>query len=107
MAGLSAESRFQLAYVAALELATAAVLAAGYRVKARLGHHQLTFLAAGVALGAEAAEVIPYFDRCRRKRNVVAYDGDEVGEDVAVELVQRVMAFKTLVDAWLRRERGM
>lgn len=73
-------------------------------MKARLGHHQLTFLAAGVALGSKAAEVIPYFDRCRRKRNVVAYDGDEVGEDVADELVHRVEAFQALVEVWLERD---
>ncbi len=70
--GLSPEGRFQLAYTAALDLATLAVLASGYRVKSRGGHHQLIFEAAGVALGKEGSELNRYLDLCRRKRNVIS-----------------------------------
>jgi hypothetical protein len=56
--GISPEGRFQLAYTAALGLATLAVLASGYRIRSRVGHHQMTFEAAGVALGKEASVLI-------------------------------------------------
>jgi hypothetical protein len=101
--GLSPEGRFQLAYAAALDLATATVLASGHRIKARIGHHQLTFEAAGVALGKAAADIIDYLDICRRRRNVVSYAGDEVGEDFANELLKETSRFAELVDEWLEQ----
>ena len=101
--GLSAEGRFQLAYGAALDLAAAAVLASGHRVKSRVGHHQLTFEAAGIALGGEAAGLFSYFDLCRRKRNVISYEGDEISGDQATELFTEVTRFAASVDAWLKQ----
>src|SRR6266550_5031586 len=60
--GLSPEGRFQLAYAAALDLAMLTILASGYRIKSRVGHHQLTFEAAGVALGKEASGLVKYLE---------------------------------------------
>lgn len=102
--GLSPEGRFQLAYVAALDLATIAVRASGYRIKSRLGHHQLTFEAAGVALGESSRETIDYFDLCRRRRNVISYDGDEVSQALADELLAESVRFAETIDRWLRTE---
>lgn len=103
MAGLSSEGRFQLAYSAALDLATVAVLAFGYRVKTRIGHHELTFEAAGLAVGKEAGAAVHYFDVCRRRRNDIAYEGSEIGEEFANELLQETSHFLVLVEGWLRR----
>jgi len=105
--GLSSEGRFQLAYGAALDLATTAVLASGHRVRSRVGHHQLTFEAAGVVLGVEAAGFVGYFEVCRRKRNVISYEGDEIGGDQADELLREVTRFAGFVDAWLKEHHPM
>jgi hypothetical protein len=103
LAGLSPEGRFQLAYDAALALATLAVLASGHRVKSRVGHHQVTIEAAGVALGKESVDLIRYLDVCRRTRNVISYEGDEVSEEQANELLREATRFAGLVDAWLAK----
>jgi len=102
--GSRPESRFQLAYGAALGWATIAVHAAGYRLQARPGHHQLTFQAAGVALGSPAREHVRFFDLCRRQRNVISYDGSEVSSAQAEELLEEAASFATLVTGWLERE---
>lgn len=82
-------------------MATVAVLAAGYRVRARVGHHQLVFEAAGVALGPESDTLLSYLDLCRRRRNSVSYEGDEVGEEQAHELLREAGRLAGLVEAWL------
>ncbi len=102
--GLSPEGRFRLAYDAALALATLAALATGYRVKSRVGRHQITFESASAALGRDAAPLIRYLDLCRRKRNVISYEGEEIGEDQANELLKEVARFGALADAWLTNQ---
>jgi hypothetical protein len=79
------------------------VLASGHRVKSRVGHHQITIEAAGVALGKEASSLIRYLDLCRRKRNVISYEGDEIGEEQANELLKEATRFAGLIDAWLAK----
>jgi hypothetical protein len=103
LAGLSPEGRFRFAYDAGLGLATLAVLASGHRVKSRVGHHQLTIEAAGIALGREAAALIRYLDLCRRTRNVISYEGDEIGQEQANELLREATRFAGVVDAWLAK----
>jgi hypothetical protein len=103
VAGLSSEGRFQFAYNAALDLATITILATGHRVKTRVGHHQLTFEAAGVALGKEAGTILGYFDLARRRRNIISYEGDEVSESSSAELLTQASRFATLVEEWLKR----
>ncbi len=103
LAGLSPEGRFQLAYDAALALATVVVLASGHRVKSRVGHHQITFEVAGIALGKDASSLVGYLDLCRRTRNVISYEGDEIGEDQAHELLREAKRFSVLVAAWLAK----
>lgn len=102
--GLSPEGRFQLAYGAALDLATIAVRASGFRIKSRVGHHQLTFEAAGTALGDSCRDTLDYFDLCRRRRNVISYDGDEVSQALADELLAETIRFAEMIDRWLQAE---
>ena len=93
---LSADRRFAIAYNAALNLASYVIRKDGYRVAAKVGHHRVTFLIAGEALGESAKNYLDYFDLCRRKRNKVDYDlaGVATDKDVA-ELIRQVMEFKT------------
>ncbi len=96
VASLSADRRFAIAYNAALNLANYVVRKNGYRVAAKIGHHRITFLVAGEALGRAARDHLDYFDLCRRKRNKVDYDlaGVATDKDVA-DLIRQVMEFKT------------
>jgi hypothetical protein len=103
VAGLSPEGRFQLAYGAALDLAAVAVLTSGHRVSTRAGHHQLTFEAAGLSLGKGADSLVRYLEICRRRRNVISYEGDEIGQEVANELLRETTRFSELAHMWLKR----
>ena len=82
------------------------MLASGHRVKSRIGHHQITIEAAGLALGRDAAGFIRYFDFCRRKRNVISYEGDEIGPEQANELLREAKRFSAVVDVWLAKHHG-
>jgi len=80
-----------------------AVACSGYRVSARAGHHAVTFEAAHLAIGAEAATLADYFDVCRRKRNVIDYMNSSVAtETEARELLHRAEEFRKLVETWIR-----
>src|SRR6266478_3567876 len=70
--GLSADSRFIMAYDAARTLSLMIVRASGYRPRTVGGHYN-TFLALEAADSAFAA-LSAYFDGCRIKRNASEYD---------------------------------
>ena len=96
MRGLSPEASFQLAYTGVLALATAAIRAAGYRLRAGEGHHRRTFEAALIALGPEAGDLLDFFDVCRRKRNVISYEGSEASEGEAADMLSRAGEFEPM-----------
>ena len=48
---------------------------------ARARHHAITFEAAHLALGPNAAALADYFDACRRKRSVIDYDNSSVATE--------------------------
>ncbi len=99
--GLSADTRFTLAYNGALLLAKTVIACAGYRVKGQ-GAHYTTFAALDPAMGSKAAALASYFNRCRRKRNTLTYDeADVVTDTEATELLKKVKEFETLVKEWI------
>jgi hypothetical protein len=101
---LSADRRFATAYNAALQLAKAVIACEGYRVVG-IGHHQVTFDALEIAMGASISPLAAYFDTCRRKRNQVDYDfANAASETEADELIEKTDEFKTLVQEWLREK---
>ena len=66
-------------------------------------HHAVTFDAAHLAIGSEAASLADYFDACRRKRNVIDYDNSSVAtETEAAELLGKAAEFRGLVETWIR-----
>jgi len=68
-----ADRRIASAYnAAALEAAKTAIACAGYRL-AGAGHHRISFDVVKLANGKAADPFSDYFDRCRRKRNVIDY----------------------------------
>jgi hypothetical protein len=97
--GLSDDRRFATAYNAVLQLATMAIACAGYRVSAKQGHHENTFVALELALGQPAAKFAKYFNTCRKKRNTVDYNlADVVTETELKELLEKAHEFKDFID---------
>ncbi len=104
VAALSEDRRFATAYNAVLQLATMAVACAGYRVSAKQGHHQNTFMALRLALGKPVAKIADYFDTCRRKRNAVDYNfASVVTETELQELLEQTDKFRELVENWIAK----
>lgn len=98
---LSADRRFATTYNAALQLARMAIACAGYRVSAS-AHHQASFEAVEIAMGASATPFAVYFDTCRRRRSVVDYDMSGVVSDTEVaEIIEQAHGFRSLVEGWI------
>jgi hypothetical protein len=103
IAALSADRRFATAYNAALLTAHMAIACAGYRVVAKTGHHKVAFDSIALALGAGASKYADYFERCRRKRNVIDYTRSHVATDSeAAEIIQQATEFHGFVEAWIK-----
>jgi uncharacterized protein (UPF0332 family) len=100
--GLSSDRRFATAYNAALQAAKMAIACAGYRVTTGTGHHRTSLETAELALGPTARLYTEYFDRCRRKRNVIDYDNAHIAtETEAQEILLKAKDFVRLVERWI------
>ncbi len=103
LVGVSSDRRFATAYNAALQAAKMAIACAGYRV-AGAGHHRISFAAVQLAVGKAAGPYSDYFDRCRRKRNVIDYDDVFVAtETEAKEIVAKATEFIEIVEQWIAK----
>jgi uncharacterized protein (UPF0332 family) len=101
--GVSADRRFATAYNAALQAARMAIACAGYRVVGA-GHHRISFEILKLAVGKAAAPYSDYFDRCRRKRNVIDYDDAFVAtETEATEIVTKANEFIAVLEQWIAK----
>ena len=92
--GLSPDWRLNIAYNAALQAATAALAASGYRA-AREAHHYRVIQSLAYTIGADR-KLITQFDRFRKKRNIDEYDQE------AGEMVVLAKTLRDDVDTWLR-----
>ena len=102
VAAVSADRRFATAYNAALLTAHMVIACAGYRVTAKTGHHKILFDSIKFALGAGADKYADYFERCRRKRNVIDYTRSHVAtETEAQEILEKAIEFHGFVEAWI------
>ena len=103
LGGVSADRRFATAYNAALQTAKMAIACAGYRVVAA-GHHRISFEIVKLAIGQVADLYSDYFDRCRRKRNVIDYDDAFVATDTETqEIVAKAKEFANVVEQWIAK----
>ncbi len=100
--GLSADTRFVLAYDAARTLSLIVVRSEGYRPRSVGGHYN-TFLALEAADAAFAARSA-YFDGCRMKRNDCEYDfaGGVTDTDAAGPLAA-AQQFAAEAEAWVKK----
>jgi uncharacterized protein (UPF0332 family) len=80
-----------------------AIVCAGYRVTGA-GHHRISFDVVKLAIGKTAGPYSDYFDRCRRKRNVIDYDDVFVAtETEAKEIVAKAKEFIEIVEQWIAK----
>ena len=106
MDNLHLDTRFSLAYNAALQLATAALRLHGIRIR-KTGFHQQTLAELRTRLPTAMQGFADFFDRARRKRNAASYDRvNVVSEGEVDDLIDQVGTFRAWVDAEVRRRRG-
>jgi len=102
VAGLSEDWQFNIAYNAALQAATAALAAAGFRA-AREQHHFRTIQSLALTIGWPEPK-IDQFDRFRKKRNIIGYEtAGVVSEQEALEMHKLAETLREDVLAWLRK----
>lgn len=103
--GLSPDRAFATAYNSVLQLSKLTIACAGYRISStKAGHHQTTFEAVRLVLGARSHKLTDYFETCRRKRNFIDYDFANVASETqAKELIQKAQEFKTMVEGWIAK----
>jgi len=103
--GLSADWRMNIAYNAALQAATAALAAAGYR-PSRDAHHYRVIQSLRETIGADAA-VVATFDAFRKKRNISGYERIGLVSDADAGAMRALaVALRGDVMAWLKRYHG-
>jgi hypothetical protein len=99
--GLSADWRMNIAYNAALQLATAALAASGYRAT-RQGHHYRTIQSLIHTIGADQS-LVRELDLFRRKRNVAEYErAGLASEHEAETMIALALRLRRAVEEWLR-----
>lgn len=68
------------------------------------GHHRISFESAKLAIGKTADPFADYFDRCRRKRNIIDYDDAYVASETeAQEIVKHAKEFIDAVEQWIAK----
>lgn len=99
--GLSADWRMNIAYNAALQAATVALAAAGYRA-ARDSHHYRVIQSLKESVGTETS-VIATFDAFRKKRNITGYERIGLVSDTDADTMRALAAtLRDDVVAWRR-----
>lgn len=99
---LSADWRLNIAYNAALQAATAALAATGFRAS-RDQHHHRVIQSLALTIGARAT-IIARFDAFRKKRNIGGYERVGLVSDAeATEMRRLAEQLRSDVVAWLER----
>jgi len=101
MPNLSPDWQLNIAYNAALQAATAALAAAGYRT-AREAHHYRVIQSLAYTIKADAS-LIAQLDKFRKKRNIGSYErAGAVSEQEAKEMFNLAKNLRAEVKKWLR-----
>lgn len=98
---LSADWRMNIAYNAALQAATAALAASGYRAS-RDQHHYRLIQSLRETIGADAA-LVNTFEVFRKKRNITGYERVGLVSDADADSMRALaVRLRDEVTAWLR-----
>jgi hypothetical protein len=101
---LSPDWRLNIAYNAALQAATAALAAAGYRAS-REAHHYRAIQSLAFTIGAPPS-VIARLDLFRKKRNLGGYErAGAVSDQEAAEMRELAQEIAAAVRRWLEENR--
>ena len=101
-AGLSADWRLAIAYNSALQSATAALAAAGYRA-ARDGHHYRVIQSLAFTIGADE-DLIAKLDAFRKKRNISDYErSGSISNREAQEIFVIAKALRKAAGEWFKQ----
>lgn len=101
--GLSADARMNHAYSAALEFASAALAAAGYRPARGGDHHFRVLQSLTLTIGWEATRV-DTLDKFRKKRNLSSYERTGTVSDAEAKKMQLLAdGLRADVTAWLQK----
>jgi transcriptional regulator with XRE-family HTH domain len=101
--GLISDWRLNIAYNAALQLATAALAAAGYEAE-RSQHHYRVIQSLELTIGADSTTVAN-FDTFRKKRNVTDYEkANMISEAEADDMLAFAETLRRDVEAWIRKK---
>jgi len=101
--GLDADWSFTIACNAALQAATAALAAAGYRAT-RDSHHYRVLQSLEHTINAET-KLIHRLDAFRKKRNLSSYEmGGTVSDKEAEEMATLARELRAEVEGWIRAE---
>ena len=100
--GLTADWKLNIAYNSALQIATAALLACGYRASREM-HHYRVIGSLAYTIGADA-DLINKLDKFRKKRNTSDYEiAGAVSEGEAKEMFRLAQELRKEVETWLRK----
>lgn len=100
-AGLSADWKMNIAYNAALQAATAALAACGFRAS-RDSYHYRIIQSLAFTLEMEA-KLIAKFDKFRKKRNIGGYEqAGLVSEQEAEEMISLAEQLREATELWLQ-----
>ena len=100
--GLTADWKLNIAYNSALQTATAALLASGYRASREM-HHYRVIGSLTYTIGAKS-DLIDKLDKFRKKRNISDYEiAGAVSEGEAKEMFQLAKELRKDVELWLRK----
>ena len=98
--GLSSDWRLNIAYNAALQAATAALAASGYRAT-RDGHHYRVIQSLAYTIGANRS-LVAQLDQFRKKRNISDYELAGAVSDFEVqEMITLAKKLRDAVKTWL------
>lgn len=100
--GLSSDWQLNIAYNAALQTATAALAATGYRAS-REAHHYRVIQSIAYTIGAEP-NLVNQFDQFRKKRNISGYElSGAISQQEANEMISLAKRIREDVETWLRK----
>jgi hypothetical protein len=106
LVALSNENRFDAAYKAIMQLANAALQAAGFRtLTSKPGHHQTMLQSLVKTVGIDTERLI-VLDALRKQRNIADYSGDLVENAAVIECINQAKQLLALTTDWLKQRQA-
>ncbi len=102
---VSPDTRFSLAYNAALQLCTIALHAEGFETNRKVrGHHNTTINSLPLTIGEEQREAHVFLSRCSRQRGQTLYERvGVVSHQDAGDLLETARTLRASTVEWLKR----